>query len=100
MGANIAASMILLRPEVLSGVILFRAMVPFEPVHLPDLSKKYILLSEGLEDPIVSRQEAERLFGILKESRSKITLKWQNSGHNLTQEDILIAKEWLTSFLY
>ena len=30
-GGNIAASMILLRPEVLSGAILFRAMVPLEP---------------------------------------------------------------------
>ncbi len=96
-GANMAASMIFLRPEVLSGAILFRAMVPFELEYLPDLSNKFILLSEGLRDPIVSTQEAERLFGILKKTGSKITLKWQNSGHNLTEEDIRIAKEWLTS---
>jgi phospholipase/carboxylesterase len=96
-GANIAASMVLLRPEVLSGAILFRAMVPFEPESLPDLSSKHILLSEGLHDPIVSKHEAERLFEILKKSRSKITLKWQKSGHDLTEEDITMAKEWLTS---
>ena len=34
-GGNIAASMILLRPEVLSRAILFRAMVPLEPESLP-----------------------------------------------------------------
>ena len=100
-GANIAASMFLLRPEVLSGAILFRAMVPFEPESLPDLSSKHILLSEGLHDPIVSKHEAERLFEILKKSRSKITLKWQKLGHNLTEDDITMAKEWLTSsFVY
>ncbi|HMK58527.1 MAG: alpha/beta hydrolase [Nitrososphaeraceae archaeon] len=97
-GANIAASMILLRPEVVSGAILFRAMVPFEPEPFPDLSNKFILLSEGLHDPIVSKQEVERLFAIIKKSGAKLTLRWQNSGHNLTEKDIMIAKEWLDSF--
>jgi phospholipase/carboxylesterase len=97
-GANIAASMILLRPEVVSGAILFRAMVPFEPEQFPDLSNKFILLSEGLHDPIVSKQEVERLFAIIKKSGAKLTLRWQNSGHNLTEKDIMIAKEWLESF--
>src|SRR5262249_10830926 len=96
-GANIATSMILLRPDVLAGAILFRAMVPFELEPLPDLSNKKILLSEGLYDPIVSRHEAERLSDMLRKTGSRIALKWQNSGHNLTEDDIQIAKEWLTS---
>ena len=37
-GANIAASVLLARPEALAGGVLFRAMVPFEPEALPDLS--------------------------------------------------------------
>jgi phospholipase/carboxylesterase len=36
-GANIAASMLILRPEILSGAILFRAMVPLLPDVEPDL---------------------------------------------------------------
>jgi phospholipase/carboxylesterase len=78
--------------------IFFRAMVPFEPKPFPDLSNKFILLSEGLHDPIVSKQEVERLFAIIKKSGAKLTLRWQNSGHNLTEKDIMIAKEWLDSF--
>jgi len=35
-GANIAASVLLLRPEVFSSVILFRAMVPLVPQIHPD----------------------------------------------------------------
>ena len=96
-GANIGASMLLLRPEVLSGAILFRAMVPLKLESLPDLSEKHIVLSEGLYDPIVTQQEAKKLFLLLEKSRAKISLRWQKSSHNLTQDDILVAKEWFRS---
>jgi len=97
-GANIAASLLLRRPEVLAGAILFRAMVPFIPTVMPDLSKKSIILLEGLYDPIVSKAEAESLLEIFSKTQSSVTLKWQNSGHNLTQEDIVAAKKWLVSY--
>jgi phospholipase/carboxylesterase len=96
-GANIAASLLLRRPEILAGAILFRAMVPFIPTVMPDLSKKSIILLEGLYDPIVSKAEAESLLEIFTKTQSSVTLKWQNSGHNLTQEDIVAAKNWLES---
>jgi len=94
-GANIAASLLLRRPEILAGAILFRAMVPFIPDVLPDLSKKSIILLEGMYDPIVSKQEAESLLKIFTKARSNVTMKWQDSGHNLTQKDIESAKKWL-----
>lgn len=94
-GANIGASLLLRRPEVLAGAILFRAMVPFVPDILPDLSKKFIILLEGMRDPIVSRQEAESLLKIFNKAHSNVTIKWQGSGHNLTQDDIESAKKWL-----
>ena len=96
-GANIGASLLLKRPEVLAGAILFRAMVPFVPDVLPDLSTKSIILLEGLRDPIVSRREAETLMKLFTDARCDVTLKWQDSGHNLTQEDIVLAKKWLES---
>src|SRR5436190_19703801 len=37
-GANIAASTLLLRPEILPAAVLFRAMVPLVPETQPDLS--------------------------------------------------------------
>ncbi len=94
-GANIAASMLLLRPEILSSAILFRAMVPFVPQASPDLSNKYIFMSSGLMDPIVSKQEAERLYSMFKNAGAKVSLIWQQSGHELTMDEIRKAKEWL-----
>jgi predicted esterase len=94
-GANMAASMLLLKPQTLSGAILFRAMVPLVPDSLGDLSEKRIFLSSGLRDPIATRQEAERLYGLFKQARAIIDLQWQNSGHELTEDDIHVAKQWL-----
>jgi predicted esterase len=98
-GANIAASLLLRRPESLAGAILFRAMVPYSPTVMPDLSNKSIILLEGLYDPIVSKTEAQRLLEIFTNAQSNVTLKWQDSGHNLTNEDIIAAKKWLGKYL-
>jgi phospholipase/carboxylesterase len=94
-GANIASSMLLLRPEIISAAILFRAMVPLVPRVLPDLSNKHIFMSSGSHDPIVSKQDAERLFNLFKKTGANVSLHWQNSGHELVMEDINKAKEWL-----
>jgi phospholipase/carboxylesterase len=94
-GANIAASMLLLRPETLSSAILFRAMVPLVPQTLPNLSGKRIFMSSGLMDPIVSLDETDRLFGLFKRADANISLSWQESGHELTMAEIQKAIEWL-----
>ena len=96
-GANIAASMLLLKSEILYGAILFRAMVPLVPPNLADLSDKRIFMSSGLRDPIATRQEAERLFGLFKQAHAVVELLWQNSGHELIQDDIHAAKLWLSA---
>jgi predicted esterase len=96
-GANIASSTLLLRPDVIQGAILFRAMIPLVPNSLPDLSNKKILLSAGLNDPIVSRSETENLFKLFQKTNAKIMLKWQNSSHNLIPDDLKIAKEWISN---
>jgi predicted esterase len=95
-GANIAASLLLSYPETLRGAILFRAMVPFIPNSPPDLSDKQVLLSAGMFDPIVSESQTQNLFDLLEKSGANVTLKWQQSGHNLTESDILYSKEWLS----
>ena len=99
-GANIASSMLLLRPEVLSAAILFRAMVPLLPQVLPDLTNKRIFMSSGLHDPIIPKQETERLIGLFKKAGAKVSLHWQNSGHELRMNEINTAREWLSNLAF
>lgn len=87
-GANVAASMLLSRPEVLAGGVLFRAMVPFEPAHPVDAAGKRVLISAGQFDTMISRPGSERLAALLRESGAEVELAWQAASHGLTQADV------------
>jgi predicted esterase len=95
-GANIAASLLLLRPRALAAAILLRAMVPLVPEPLPALGGTPVLLSNGRRDPLVPPEETQRLSALLEEAGATVTLVWQPAGHELTPPDITQAREWLT----
>lgn len=94
-GANIAASMLLLRPKILRTAILFRAMVPLEPENLPDLSSVRVWIGAGNQDPIVPTSETQRLVELLRGAGADVTIRFFQGGHELTPEDIHAAQEWL-----
>jgi len=94
-GANIAASLLLLHPELLAGAVLLRAMVPFEPETLPDLSGTPVYLAAGRSDPIVPSENTERLAELLQEAEAEVTLDWQPGGHGIGPEEIQSARDWL-----
>jgi predicted esterase len=96
-GANIAGSLVLLRPGVLQRALLFRAMVPLVPEPLPSLPRTRVLVSNGRADPLVSEAETGRLVGLLNDAGAEVTLAWQNAGHHLVQDDLTRAREWLGS---
>ena len=95
-GANIAASVLLLRPEILSNAILFRPMIPLVPNTLPNLSSKRVLISAGLHDPIVASYQTKDLFDLLEKVGATVSIQWQNSGHELTQGDMVAARKWIS----
>jgi predicted esterase len=94
-GANIAASMLLLRPETLSAAILFRAMVPLVPESLPDLSSLRVWIGAGNQDPIIPTSETQRLVDLLRRAGVDVTIRFFNAGHGLTNSEIEIAGQWL-----
>jgi phospholipase/carboxylesterase len=98
-GANIAASLILLHPELLRAAVLFRAMVPFEPEEMPDLSGMPVFLAAGRRDQMIPPQNTERLAEILREAGADLDLRWRDTSHGLTYEEVAEAKEWLAGVL-
>lgn len=94
-GANIAASMLLLRPEILSAAILFRAMVPLKPEQQPNLASKPIFISAGSLDPIVPASNSKELVELLREAGANVTIRFLQSGHELTSNDVDLARGWL-----
>lgn len=94
-GANIAAAMLLLRPEVLEKAILFRAMVPLEPETRPDLTGRAVFLSAGRTDTMIPGEDTERLAKMLGDCGASVELQWSPGGHGLAAEDISAARSWL-----
>ncbi|MFZ0916411.1 MAG: alpha/beta hydrolase [Candidatus Udaeobacter sp.] len=96
-GANIAASMLLLRPETLSAAILFRAMVPLVPDKQPELSSVRVWIGAGTDDPIIPTSETKRLAELLRKAGANVTIRHFPAGHALTPDDVEAATEWLTT---
>ena len=96
-GANIAASLMLLHPDLLRAAVLFRAMVPFEPEGTPDLSGMPVFLAAGRRDTMIAPDNTERLAAILQEAGADLDLRWKNVGHPLTYEELEEAREWVVN---
>ena len=94
-GANIAAAMLLLRPEILHAAILFRAMVPLVPDNLPDLSSVRVWIGAGDQDPIVPASEAQRLAKLFRDAGADVTIRFANASHGLTDAEVKTARHWL-----
>lgn len=94
-GANIAASLLLLRPEALAGAALLRAMPTLREPPRPDLTGKPVLLLSGSLDPIVPAAESDGLATLLREAGASVEYRSLPSGHGLAQADIALLKDWL-----
>src|SRR5437762_225244 len=87
-GSNIAASILLLRPEILRAAILFRAMVPLVPEKLPDLSSVRVWIGAGNQDPIIPTSDTQRLVELLRDASADVTIRFANATHGLTNAEV------------
>ena len=93
-GANIAASLLLLRPGTLGGALLIRPMVPLVPETLPDLRGVPVQINAGQVDPLVPPPKSEALARLLTDAGAGVKLRWIAGGHALTSEDLEVGREW------
>jgi phospholipase/carboxylesterase len=95
-GANIAAAVMLLRPEALAGGILLRAMAPLaNPEASGGLAGKRALIVSGARDPIAPPANAARLAAMLERAGAQVDTRVLPGGHELSQADVTLAREWL-----
>jgi len=95
-GANTAASTLLLRPEIFPAAVLFRAMVPLIPETKPDLRSVRVWIGAGSHDPIIPASSTKDLVELLRVAGADVTIRFFQSGHELTSDDVDLAREWLT----
>ncbi|WP_103351203.1 alpha/beta hydrolase [Amycolatopsis sp. CA-128772] len=96
-GANIAAAVALLRPEVVREAALFAAMspVPAPPGH--DLSASRIFLANGERDPMAPLASTEELIRLLRERGADVVTQRHPGGHQITVDGVRAAAKWMTA---
>lgn len=94
-GANMAAALMLLHPDLLRSVVLLRPMVPLVPASLPDLRGGRVLVASGIADPIAPPAEGERLAGLLRSAGAVVETLAVPAGHGLTRADVGAAASFL-----
>lgn len=92
-GANNAAAMLFLRPEVLSRAILLRA-VPLSKPPAADLTGKQVLINAGGLDPIIPPENAQSLAALLQQRGAEVQLEVQPASHGLIAA-LALARRWL-----
>ncbi len=97
-GANVAATMMLLRPEVLRGGILYRSMVVLDRRAMPStLAGRSVLLANGTVDPLVPAGHPERLAALLRAGGATVSIETHAASHQLTARDVALAQTWLAA---
>ncbi len=94
-GANIAAALLLLRPEVIGSAVLLRAMMPLQNPPSPDLSVKPVLLVSGTQDPMIPAAGTALLAAHLRLQGAEVDHQQLAAGHGLTQQDVTLAAAFI-----
>jgi len=81
-GANMAASLMLGRHDVIKHAILLHAMLPFMPSELPDLHGSKVLMTAGEDDPVVPASNTSALADLFNQAGAQVELFWHQSDHD------------------
>lgn len=94
-GANILAAVQISVPELFDATVLLHPLIPFDPEPVPALSGKRVLITAGRNDPICPAAATQRLADWYRAQGAVITLVWHDGGHELRQEELIAARDFL-----
>ncbi len=94
-GANIAAALLYLRPDVLAGAVLIRAMLPLPTGPEHALNGLPVMLVSGRMDPILPLDNAKRLAEALREHGAVVDHRVLETGHGMTRNDVDLARGFI-----
>lgn len=94
-GANILASVLIERPELVGEAILLHPLIPWEPGPRPGLAGRRVLVAAGRRDPICPAPLTQRLADWLSAQGAAVTLAWHAGGHEVAPEDWEAVRRFL-----
>ena len=94
-GAIMAAALLLMRPGLLAGAVLFRPLSPFSHDLPQRLDGTPVLILDGAKDKRRSPGDGLRLAERLGRAGAVVTHHVLAVGHSISSEDRGIAGEWM-----
>ena len=96
-GANILLQLVCTQPHLLKAALLLRPMSAALPDTISPLGGFPVCICSGAEDDMVPKGDSLRLDSTLRASGAVSTLRTVPSGHRLTPQDVVFAREWLVT---
>lgn len=86
-GANILASVMMVRPDLFDRIGLLHPLIPWSPESVPGLAGKAVLVTAGQNDSICPWPMTGHLTGWLTEQGADLRTAYHPGGHELRQEE-------------
>lgn len=94
-GANIGGAILQKYPQLLAGAILWRPMLPLPDEKPATSNGAPVLLTSGQADPYFQPANMKAYEQLLTSAGFRVQHEILPSSHNLTQQDMTLAREWL-----
>jgi phospholipase/carboxylesterase len=94
-GANMAAALLLLHPELLAGAVLIASVPPLTKPPAADLTGRQVLISGGLQDPMARPEQTELLAAQLRARGAGVDLLTHDGGHLVEPAHLPAVRKFL-----
>jgi phospholipase/carboxylesterase len=98
-GANIAAAVLVLHPDVFQGALMLSPMKPIVPETAPKLKGKSVFIGAGSNDTIAPPDGVEALAEQLTGYGADVEAKFYPIGHRIGAEEIDDSKAWFAGMV-
>ncbi|WP_299629221.1 alpha/beta hydrolase [uncultured Tateyamaria sp.] len=94
-GANILASVLMVRPDLFDKAALLHPLITWDPGRVPGLAGKRVLVTAGEHDPITPWHKTTSLISWFEDQNARVTVETHDGGHELRQTEIQALAQFL-----
>ena len=96
-GANILASVMLSRPDLVDDAVLMHPLIPWVPDPVPGLRGRRILITAGERDPICPAPLTRTLESFLARQGAAVETLWHPGGHEIRGEELVGIRQFMAT---
>jgi phospholipase/carboxylesterase len=96
-GANILASVLFRKPQLVDRAVLMHPLIPFEPPAQPGLAGQKVLITAGRRDPIAPVAMTDSLARYFSSQGAAAALAWHDGGHEIARPELTAIRDFLAA---